>query len=193
MDVMRINLLEQEAVTDPLTGVFNRRYLDRRLHEEVARARRYSLSLSALLLDIDLFKQINDRHGHQAGDRVLLELGKMALEFLRETDVLARYGGEEFLILAPNTALDDARLVAERLRKRIEMHDFDLRSDAKGSEALRVTASIGVARLGDGIDTAEKLIRAADENLYRAKHEGRNRVVAGMTGSQEAAPASPPP
>ena len=193
MDVMRINLLEQEAVTDALTGLLNRRYLDRRLREEVARSRRYALPLSALLLDIDLFKQINDRHGHQAGDLVLLELAKMAPESLREADILMRYGGEEFLILAPNTALYDARLIAERLRKSIESHDFELRGCSNGATLLRLTVSIGVASLGDRIDSAEKLIRATDENLYRAKRQGRNRVVADTPGSQEAAPASPPP
>ena len=99
--VMRITLLERETVTDPVTGAFNRRYLDRRLIEEVSRARRYALPLSIMMLDIDHFKQINDRHGHRAGDQVLSSLGKVVSGEIRALDVLARYGGEEFLVVAP--------------------------------------------------------------------------------------------
>lgn len=179
MDVMRIGILERETVTDPLTGVFNRRYLDRRLSEEVASARRYGLPLSVLLLDIDHFKQINDRHGHQAGDQVLVTLGEIAVGELRESDILARYGGEEFLVIAPHTPLLGATSVAERLRERIESHDFHLADEPGGIRGIRVTASIGVASLGDGVEDKERLIHAADENLYRAKQEGRNRVIAG--------------
>lgn len=175
MDVMRISLLERETATDPLTGVFNRRYLDRRLSEEVASARRYGLPLSILLLDIDHFKQINDRRGHQAGDHVLATLGKLVAGELRESDILARYGGEEFLVIAPHTPLPGATEVAERLRKRIESHEF---SPPDGPGGIGVTASIGVASLGEGVDDGERLVRAADENLYRAKQQGRNRVVA---------------
>jgi diguanylate cyclase (GGDEF)-like protein len=178
MDVMRISLLEREAVTDPLTGVFNRRYLDRRLGEEVASARRYSLPLSVLLLDIDHFKQINDRHGHQAGDQVLAALGEIASGELRESDILARYGGEEFLVITPHTPLAGAVNVAERLRKRIESHDFGLPDEPGGIRGTGVTVSIGVASLADGVDSRERLVHAADENLYRAKQEGRNRIIA---------------
>jgi diguanylate cyclase (GGDEF)-like protein len=179
MDVMRISLLERETATDPLTGVRNRRYLDRRLSEEVASARRYSLPLSVLMLDIDHFKQINDTHGHQAGDQVLVTLGKIVSDELRKADILARYGGEEFLVIAPHTPLSGATIVAERVRKRIESHDFSLPGEPSGTGRINVTVSIGVASLGNGVDSRENLVHAADENLYRAKEEGRNQIIAG--------------
>jgi diguanylate cyclase (GGDEF)-like protein len=178
MDVMRMRSLERESATDALTGLFNRRYLDRRLREEVASARRYRLPLSVLLLDIDHFKLVNDRYGHRAGDHVLVTFGKLVPEELRESDILARYGGEEFLVIAPHTSLEGAADVAERLRKRIESHDFRLPNEAGAAIAIRLAVSIGVATLGDGVQTSEALVQAADDNLYRAKEEGRNRVVA---------------
>lgn len=177
MDVMRISRLERETVTDALTGVFNRRYLDRRLKEEVAGARRYGKPLSVMLLDIDYFKKINDTHGHQAGDRVLIVLGQIIAGKLRESDILSRYGGEEFLVITPHTPLEGAIEVAERLRKHIESHDFSLPEEAGAIRGIRVTVSIGVACLGDVLDNVGKLVNAADKNLYRAKQEGRNRVI----------------
>lgn len=188
MDVMRISLLERENVTDPLTGAFNRRYLDRRLAEEVTRARRYDLSLSVLLIDVDHFKLVNDKHGHQMGDQVLSSLARIAAQELRESDILARYGGEEFLVVASHTPLSGATDLAERLRERIARHDFGLPQEPGQTQATNLTASVGVTSIGEGRDSAEKLVQAADENLYRAKREGRNRVVADAA----AAPASPP-
>ncbi len=189
MDVMRISLLERETATDPLTGVLNRRYLDRRLNEEIATARRYDLPLSVLMLDIDHFKHINDTHGHQAGDQVLVTLGKIVVGELRTADILARYGGEEFLVIAPHTPLPGAIIVAERVRKRIESHDFSLSGEPGGIRRIGVTVSIGVASLGNGVDTVEKLVHAADGNLYRAKQEGRNRINAGRPS--DAGPTQP--
>lgn len=177
VDVMRMNLLEREVVTDPLTGTYNRRYLDRRLNEEVLIERRYGRPLSVFLLDIDHFKQINDTYGHHAGDQVLTAFGGIVAEALRETDVLARYGGEEFLVIAPQTLIAGATELAERVRRNIEVHPFTF---SEGSDRLRqinVTISIGVAGLGNGIDSTHKLVRAADAALYRAKQEGRNRVI----------------
>jgi len=171
--LMRISLLEQENIADPLTGVFNRRYLDRRLSEEVARARRHGLPLSILLIDIDLFKRINDGHGHQVGDQVLVSFAELVNRMLREPDILARYGGEEFMVIAPQTPHQGAVVLAERLRKRLESNSFSL-----GTLEIRLTCSIGVASMGGELDCAEKLVNAADENLYRAKREGRNRVNA---------------
>lgn len=182
MDVMRMSMLEREAVTDALTGVFNRRYADRRLREEVASARRYSLPLSVLLLDIDHFKAINDGHGHQAGDEVLRALGETVAGELRAADVMARFGGEEFLIIAPHTPPSGAAELAERVRARVASRVFTLPSDKDRPRELGVTVSIGVATLGDGIDSGEQLIHAADERLYGAKRAGRNRVVDAMSG-----------
>lgn len=183
MDVMRISLLEQDAATDALTGAYNRRYLDRRLSEEFASARRYGKPLSILMLDIDHFKQVNDRYGHQAGDQVLVALAKTVAGELRETDILTRYGGEEFLVMAPHTPLLGAVNLAERVRKRIESHDFILPNPPGGIPGIRVTVSVGVASVGDSPMDREMLVHAADENLLRAKQEGRNRVIAGSPGA----------
>lgn len=181
MDMMRISVLERETYTDPLTGAFNRRYLDQRLGKEVATAQRYGWTLSVLLLDIDHFKLINDTYGHQVGDQVLMTLGKLMSKGLRDADVVARYGGEEFFVILPHTSLAGATDLAERMRKRIESHEFQLEGASGGVLQGGVTASIGVAVFGNGVDTAEKLVRAADEHLYEAKHGGRNRVVTGLT------------
>lgn len=184
VDLIHITRLEQEIITDPLTGVFNRRYLDRRLGEEIVSAQRYKLQLSVLLLDIDHFKQVNDKYGHQTGDQVLITLCKTALEVLRETDVLTRYGGEEFLIMAPHTPLVGAIRLAERVRRHIENHDFGLPKAPDAAHSPKVTVSMGAACFGDAMENTEHLIRVADENLYRAKLEGRNRVVAGILVNQ---------
>lgn len=178
MDVLRVSELERETFTDSLTGLFNRRYLKRRLGEEVATARRYGLPLAILLLDIDYFKQVNDRYGHQVGDQVLVSMGKVVLKELRESDVLVRYGGEEFIVIAPHTSLLPARDLAERLRERIEGQNFNLHLEPCAISEISLTVSIGVASFDDEIDSLDKLIQAADKNLYRAKHEGRNQVVA---------------
>lgn len=178
MDVMRISLLERDAATDALTGAFNRRYMDRRLSEELASARRYGKPLSILMLDIDHFKQINDRYGHLAGDQVLAGLARAVAGELRETDILTRYGGEEFLVMAPHTPLPGATNLAERVRKRIEFHEFSLPHQPGGIQVIRVTVSIGVASADGAPMTKEMLVHAADANLLRAKQEGRNRVIA---------------
>jgi diguanylate cyclase (GGDEF)-like protein len=182
-DIMRISLLEQEADTDSLTGVFNRRYLDRRLNEEFANARRHGLPLAILMFDIDHFKQINDRYGHLAGDQILVALAKTVAGELREADVLTRYGGEEFLVIAPHTSLLGATNLAERIRKCIESHDFSLPNEPGVTHGIRVTISIGVASIGDRPQDKEGLVHAADENLLRAKQRGRNRVIAGELGA----------
>lgn len=179
MDVMRISLLEQETITDPLTGIYNRRYLDIRLNEEVATARRYSLPFSVLMLDLDLFKQINDKHGHQAGDQVLVNFVKIVTDELRKVDTLARYGGEEFLVIARYTPLSGAIALAERVRKRVESHDFSQPDGLGGMRRIKVTISVGVASLDNVVCSSESLIHTADGNLYRAKQKGRNRIFAG--------------
>lgn len=178
IDLNRVGVLEREAATDPLTGVFNRRYLDLRLVDEITRAQRYCLPLSLLMLDIDHFKPINDQHGHQAGDCVLISVSELIAGQLRDSDVLTRYGGDEFIVMLTNTSSQGSSGIAERIRSTIASHCFKL-TNAPGEEhGIRVTASIGLASLGDGVDSIGTLILIADENLYHAKQEGRNQVSA---------------
>lgn len=176
-DLRRIDLLEAENITDPLTQVYNRRYLDRRLEEEVARARRYSLELSVLMFDIDHFKRVNDTYGHQSGDVTLSTLGGLVKADLRDLDVVARYGGEEFLVICTNTPIEGAAVVAERLRHLVESHQVEIADGSGEQQTIQISISIGVAGLGASIDDKEKLVQAADQALYRAKEEGRNRVI----------------
>jgi len=176
-DLRRMALLEHENITDPLIAIYNRRYLDRRLANEVARARRYGLPLSVLMIDIDHFKQINDIHGHQAGDLVLAYLGKLILGVIRQTDVAARFGGEEIVIITPDTPAATAGELAERLRQSIEMHELVLTSEAAERNTIHITVSIGVADMHGEVSEAKNLIACSDHALYRAKEDGRNRVV----------------
>lgn len=184
-DLRRINLLEAENITDPLTKVYNRRYLDRRLDDEVARSKRYSLDLSVLMLDIDHFKQVNDTYGHQAGDVTLSTLCSLVKNSLRDPDVVARYGGEEFLVICTNTNIHGATLVAERLRQLIESHPIKISDGSGARQAIHITISVGVADLNIRVDSKEKLVQAADQALYRAKEEGRNRVAVSLAEAKK--------
>jgi diguanylate cyclase (GGDEF)-like protein len=168
------HLLTESSIRDHLTGLYNRRYLFDVLTREVATVQRYGESLSALLLDIDHFKQINDTYGHNGGDRVLNCVSRIMLESIRGTDIAVRYGGEEFIILMPQTDLIGGKTVAERIRKAIEA--FSVSIDGR---AVKVTISIGVASCGAGsaAKSPDELVNSADQALYRAKKEGRNRVV----------------
>jgi len=188
-DVRRITVLEHESFTDPLTGMYNRRFMQQRLREEVSKARRYQFDLAVLLLDLDRFKRVNDEYGHQVGDRLLIEVGHLVGRELRDSDILARYGGEELLIIAPNTDPDSAVTFAERLRNAIEMHHFAPEPDSPPERDIRITVSIGVASYGEPATDEDSLVRVADDNLYRAKNAGRNRVVAGVPDEQQAAKA----
>lgn len=174
-DVKKIILLQHESITDALTGTKNRRYFDQRLCEEVAHSLRYKLSLSLLLLDVDHFKKINDTYGHTIGDEVLVNISKLVMEMVRDSDVVARYGGEEIVIIAPSTDRDEAELLAERLRAAIEKTTMAT-IDAT-QEVIQVTVSIGVCSLGLIVQDKEALIEEADRALYLAKNQGRNRVV----------------
>jgi len=178
LDLQRVPMLERESLTDPGTGLYNRRYLDRRLEEEFARARRHALPLSLLVVDIDHFKRINDGYGHQAGDLVLAELARAILEMVRVADVAARYGGEEFVVIAPGTPAPMGAALAERLRRAIESREILVPGEGGARQRIPVTASIGVAALASGLDDARSLLAEADKALYRAKAQGRNRVVA---------------
>jgi len=161
------------SITDPLTGLPNRRYLEERLTEEVNRSKRYDHHLSFLMIDIDDFKIYNDLNGHQAGD-LALQMTAHALKIaLRSADVAARYGGEEFCILLPQTSLAEARVIAERVREKIEDTGYP---HAKSQPLGAVTISTGVSTLSKTIDTAEQIIWAADRALYEAKDEGKNRI-----------------
>lgn len=164
--------LERLATTDTLTGIRNRRAFDEQLAQEITRARRYGSKLAMILLDIDRFKHINDRFGHQAGDRVLVELAHVVGGRLRASETFARWGGEEFIVLAPNTGTEEAAHLAEEIRARVEAHDFP--------EVGRVTVSLGVTGYTPE-DTADSLWRRADTALYRAKAGGRNRVEVDLT------------
>jgi len=172
-DVLGANLasalLYQEAATDPLTGTATRRILEERLQTEYERAMRYPSQFAVAILDVDHFKQVNDRFGHQAGDRALQAVAGILLSGLRETDLVARYGGDEFVILMPETTVDNAVIVIERLRSHLatgcRIDDF------------RLTASCGVtAWSGEAADVPAHMVRRADMALYEAKRSGRNRV-----------------
>lgn len=188
LDIRRIAVMEHENITDPLMGIHNRRYLDRRLKEEVDRALRYGVPLSVLLLDIDRFKRINDAYGHPVGDRVLCGLGKLIRDTVRNTDVVARYGGEEILVIATCTPPPPVPVVAERVRRTVEAAVLVPATPATRGEEIRVTVSIGVASLGPDIRTVEALVQRADQAMYRAKREGRNRVVVSR-GAEEPLPS----
>ena len=162
------NELRKLATIDALTGLYNRRYLDERLQEELQRAGRYGQPLAVLLFDADHFKHFNDEHGHEQGDRVLQALGREVRSAVRDVDVPCRYGGEEFMVILPNTNAGAAQMVAERLRKRVAETLVD---------GLSVTISIGVAEtLINGTSDPEGLVKLADTALYAAKENGRNCV-----------------
>lgn len=166
--------------TDTLTGLHNRRYLERRLKEELTRAGRYRLPLSCLFLDVDHFKQVNDTHGHAAGDRVLQELAQRMRTCLRASDVATRYGGEEFALVLPQTGVEEAGLLAERIRLEVAGDPVIL---ADSGLSIDIRVSIGVSeslpgpRRNDFGALAKQLLTEADSALYRAKETGRNRVV----------------
>lgn len=163
----RAGELEQLSVTDSLTGLLNRRYLDKRLIEEIQRSKRHRFPMSLMMLDIDNFKSYNDTFGHQAGDAALKIVANVLQDILRGADVAARYGGEEFAILLPQTTSNEAAAIAERLRQRIEHTEFSKR---------KITVSIGIAACSNEIDTPDDIIGAADYALYDAKNNGRNNV-----------------
>ena len=169
-------------MTDDLTGLSNRRRFQEALGTEVERARRFGQGLGLMMLDIDDFKVVNDTYGHQQGDMVLREVGRVVRETTREIDEPARYGGEELAVVLPGTDLEGAYQLAERVREGIESLAFDFPGR---DEPMRMTASVGVAALPDSADDARGLVAAADEALYVAKRGGKNRTM--RAGAQQAA------
>src|SRR5205823_4007405 len=162
-------------VTDQLTGLHNRRYMTGQLGALVSRAARGGEPVSALMIDIDHFKKINDSFGHDIGDEVLQEFAVRLASNVRAVDLPCRYGGEEFVVIMPETSLEDAGRIAERIRRHVAGSPFRV---AGGSELLSVTISIGVAATTGEGDFAEALLKRADEAVYEAKASGRNMVIA---------------
>jgi len=162
------------AITDALTGLFNRRYMETHLDTLVEQAATRGKQIAVMVLDIDYFKSINDNHGHDAGDDVLREFALRIRKSIRNIDLACRYGGEEFVIVMPETDMAVATMVAERLRRRIASEPFSVQ---QGNSNLDVTISIGLATLAEPGDNAATILKRADQALYRAKRDGRNRVV----------------
>jgi two-component system, cell cycle response regulator len=163
--------MRQLAETDPLTSVYNRRALMQKLEQEMDRAARYATRLTAMMIDVDNFKQINDTYGHLVGDKVLKQLANLLKREQRSVDVLARYGGEEFVVLLPETTVAESRNFAERILRRVAGYDF-----GESARPVRVTISVGMASYPDDrVTDGQSLLKLADNHLYRAKVDGRNR------------------
>jgi len=164
--------LESLSVTDDLTGLHSHRAMQQRLRDEFLRAQRYNDPLSLLMIDIDHFKQVNDKLGHLFGDRVLTDLAKVLTKAVRETDFVARYGGEEFLVLLPQTHFAGSLPVAERIWRNVGEAEF-----TDGKERARLTVSVGVSFFPNkNVASVDELVANSDQALYQAKHEGRNRI-----------------
>jgi two-component system cell cycle response regulator len=170
-----VQLSIEMAITDALTGLYNRRYMESHLASLLEQAAARGKPLSVLVLDIDYFKAVNDTHGHDAGDDVLREFALRIRKSIRGIDLACRYGGEEFVVVMPETDMAVASAVAERLRRRIAAEHFQIELGARNIE---VTISIGIAGLDSASDNAASILKRADQALYRAKRDGRNRVVA---------------
>lgn len=168
-------LTKRLAITDELTDLFNYRYLQQRLDDELGRAERYNKRLSLIMLDLDDFKRINDNEGHLVGDSVLFEVGQLLKSTVREVDVVARYGGEEFTVILPETDASGAFIVAEKIREAISMHRF---LDSEGARTIHLTASIGLSSYPVHSHDKESLMRSADDAVYHAKGTGKDRVRA---------------
>ena len=154
-----------------MTGLYNRRYLDDYVERELARAARSSQPLAFLMLDIDHFKQFNDRYGHQAGDEVLLQVSQLLQQQIRSSDLVCRQGGEEFVVVIPDLQSADAIAKADAIRQQIALYPFDI-----AGQQLGVTVSIGVAWFPVAGETLEEILKQADSALYLAKQQGRNCV-----------------
>jgi diguanylate cyclase (GGDEF)-like protein len=181
--------LYELAMVDGLTGLFMRRYFDARIEEEIERSKRYGTAFSVVMMDVDDFKSLNDAHGHLIGDRVLRGIANVVKSQMRGVDTAARYGGEEIAVILPRTEMVNAYNVGERIRAAIA--ELRITTDSDPSQALRVTASFGIAAYPESTATdGEDLVRRADRALYRAKKTGKNRVE--LFWSDDTGPARPP-
>ncbi len=177
--------LEEQSMTDSLTGLKNRRFFDERLHEEFRRAQRYGDYLSLIMIDLDHFKEVNDRFGHPAGDAVLREAALLIRASIRDPDICARYGGEEFAVILPKTHMSGALAVAERIWRELGSKEYVIpasaptfaAADSAATRTVQVTASVGIAFYpSKDITTGELLLRFTDQALYQAKRAGRNTI-----------------
>ena len=171
------NRIKKLSITDGLTGLYVYRYFQDKLEEELRRAQRYQEQLSVIVVDIDGFKKVNDTHGHLVGDMVLKEMSQILRNVCREVDIIARYGGDEFVVILPQTEREGSFYLAERARKAIKNYDFQ----SPEHEPIRLTVSCGVASLIPEIKDKESLIKKADDALYRAKNEGKNKTALNQT------------
>lgn len=176
--VYRSQKLLQLATTDVLTGLFNRGHVDDRFALELSRARRYGKPLTIAVIDVDHFKSLNDAHGHVAGDSVLRIIGSILRNSFRESDTTGRYGGEEFIVILPETGIEAAQQKLESLRRVFETTPIALPTH---SEQIRVTISVGLASFPQNGESARELFAFADDRMFQAKRDGRNRVVGGPT------------
>ena len=183
--VSRSQRLLQLATSDPLTGLFNRGYIDERFAVELSRARRYCKQLTLAVIDVDRFKMLNDNHGHASGDVVLRKIGAMLRESFRHSDTVGRYGGEEFVVILPEMEMEAGRQKLESLRQRIAHTRMAI---PHRGEQVQITISVGLATFPSDGEDAARLFSLADKRMFRAKRQGRNQVVA-----DEAAPTNPTP
>lgn len=165
-----LKIIREMALKDALTGVFNHANFHERLQSEIARAQRFSSQVSLILIDIDDFRAFNEQHGHIVGDQALVVLGQIIRTYLRRYDIPARYGGEEFAVILPDTSLEDAQKVAERIRATVVEREI-----ATGHATTHFTISLGLAHFPAQADSAMVLVACAEAALQQAKHNGKNR------------------
>jgi len=174
---VKLMLLYEEnrwlSVIDPLTQLYNRRYFMEHFESQYRQFQRYKTALTLLFIDIDNFKLVNDTYGHQVADMVLVQLAEILRGSVRTVDLAARIGGEEFVVMLPQTPLAGGQVLAERLRGKVERFHF-----GKEGDPVRVTISIGVAALSEGVRDAQALLERSDQAMYQAKQAGKNRVFA---------------
>ncbi|OHD16241.1 MAG: hypothetical protein A2Y34_05115 [Spirochaetes bacterium GWC1_27_15] len=171
--IIQYSFLYEISIIDGKTGLYAHRFLESRLFEEFKRATRYKRELSLIMFDIDFFKNLNDNYGHQFGDSVLQKIAEIIKQNCRNSDIPSRFGGEEFCVILPETNKDGAIIFAERVRKKIEITDFGY-----NNKIVKVTTSGGISSLeGDFVESSNDLIKYADEALYTAKNNGRNKIV----------------